>query len=131
MKSGTGILEINLVVCSLEKVTSIKKPLIRQSRDNWTWIKSRTFEKLWLIRFNYFTSPWKRVMIIRLSIFKRPLDEKVISWHIWVVNLLDLLNCLIYHVRLVSWSFLISKSKIWIRLANLERFKSSCSNQSL
>jgi len=34
VKLETGSLEIDLIVCGLEKVTPIKKPLIRQSRTN-------------------------------------------------------------------------------------------------
>jgi len=128
VKFETGILGIDLVVCSLEKVTPIKKPLVRQSQANWTWIESRTFDKLWLIRFRHFTSPWKRVVLIWLSVLKRPLDKKLISWHIWVRNLLDLFNSLIYHVRLVSWLLFISNATLWVCLANLEIFKPSSSH---
>jgi len=32
--------------------------------------ESRTLEKLWLVKFRYFISPWKRVVILRLLVLK-------------------------------------------------------------
>jgi len=80
VKLETGNLGFDLVVCNHEKVAPIKKLLIKQSHGYWTWIESRTFEKLWLIRFRHFTSPWNRIVKLQLSVLKRPLDEKELDW---------------------------------------------------
>ena len=80
VKSETASLRFDLAVCSLEKVTPIKKSLIRQSHVYWTWIESKIFKKLWLIRFRHFISPWKSVMKLQLSVLKRLLDDKVLDW---------------------------------------------------
>ena len=79
-ESGTNWETINLIIAWLMSL-----------------IKWRTLEKLWLVRFWYFISPWKRIFILQLSVFEIT-NKRRSSWLIFGLG--ECLFCVI------PWSFI-------------------------